>query len=236
MREPHTETRELLEDLMDKELFNSWKTWHYFEEGRNTNFILLVVKLFCPQLIRDGYNFGTFLACHQDPVTKELRKGIEFGKFTGRKCDEMLLVMEPEFTLEGKVLFRNAMCDLHPVPGQHVVPPSSTYYTEVDATMSEFLTKLRRDAGCGSRSEIDASIPAERRHRQVYFLRKSKVGPQLLPLCEKAFIDGLLPGTILAIDMYPERLTRNNGGYRMEFILDAGFITKALQMVDEVSL
>jgi hypothetical protein len=100
--------------------------------------------------------------------------------------------------------------------------------------MNEFLSRLRKEANCGSSKEIDPIVPLQHRKRIVYFLRKSKVDRKLLPMCRQLFIKSLPPNTVIAIDMYPERVTHNVGGYRMEFTLDSNRVSEALLLYDDV--
>ena len=57
----------------------------------------------------------------------------------------------------------------------------------------------------------------------------------LYPMCEKLFVKSLPDHTVIAIDMYPERITHNVGGYRMEFTLDSDRVDAALLLYDDVS-
>lgn len=216
-----------LEEYMSNEAYYALRRTHYYQAGKDSNFIKSVQKMFFPDMMRMGFRFGSFLVCSYNPsnVERSITRGVRFADFTEKRYDDMVFLMEPEFTLEEKVAIRHLMRDLHPVPFQDAPLAPEVSYSDEDRLVREQLEPALSRAREASRAwisktaDLSTASSTARTKLMTYYLRKSECRPEIVNCLVQFFAQDLPVGSVQNYQIIPEKVTDQIGGYRIELSL-----------------
>lgn len=207
-----------LDMSMGRDVYLAMKRWRHFIPGKNTEFFKAVIKIFCPDFVRMGFGFGTFIVCRLDPLTGKLTKGVMFSEFTlavasssTTQSSSIVLLSELELTPEEKMAIRIGMTDIHPPYNQRApqtLPPPN--FAESDRlVLGELASALRKVSSL-------SAPPASASHTCTLSLRKSKCSTAIIRKCIQWVQNELPSKRVLYGVIYPEYVTETVGGYCMQ--------------------
>ena len=238
--ETNIRARIVLEEGMNETVFYmARRTYYYREEEGQTSFLKTAEKMFSPRPLHAGSLFGSFIVTQERanlprgipldrlPLKERYTKSASFARFI-QKDEKVAIVMEPELNEEELICIYEVLKDVHPpeplgAPGQFSDRIPADKRLAASATMERLAAPERSWVVMHSEFEEDATAnlaEPEDVINQGYYLRIGAL--QERPISEFLAYFGALhrSGLVREMHVYPEWVSDNVGGYRVQVYVD----------------